>query len=36
VQPEWDTAVRFDILSIPATPTANDYYAELEQWIDAN
>jgi FAD/FMN-containing dehydrogenase len=35
-KPEWDTAVWFDILSIPATPTANDYYAELEQWIYAN
>ena len=35
-QPEWDTAVWFDILSVPNTPTANDYYAELEQWIYAN
>ena len=35
-QPEWDTAVWFDILSIPGTPTANDYYAELEQWIYTN
>jgi hypothetical protein len=35
-QPEWDTAVWFDILSVPNTPTANDYYAELEQWIYTN
>ena len=35
-RPEWDTAVWFDILSIPGTPAANRYYAELEQWIYAN
>jgi hypothetical protein len=35
-QPEWDTAVWFDILSVPNTPTANEYYAELEQWIYTN
>ena len=34
--PAWDTAVWFDILSIPGTDTANDYYAELEQWIYSN
>jgi len=34
--PEWDTAVWFDILSLPGTPAANRYYAELEQWIYAN
>jgi hypothetical protein len=34
--PQWDTAVWFDILSVPATPTANEYYAELEQWVYAN
>ena len=35
-RPEWDTAVWFDILSIPATPTVNDYYAELKRWIYTN
>jgi hypothetical protein len=34
--PAWDTAVWFDILSIPGTPTANEYYTELEEWIYAN
>jgi FAD/FMN-containing dehydrogenase len=35
-KPEWDTAVWFDILSIPGTPAASNYYAEIEEWIYAN
>ncbi|HSB96289.1 MAG TPA: cholesterol oxidase substrate-binding domain-containing protein, partial [Spongiibacteraceae bacterium] len=34
--PEWDTAVWFDILTIPGTLYANDFYAEMEAWIYSN
>jgi FAD/FMN-containing dehydrogenase len=34
--PEWDTAVWFDILTLPGTPGANRFYREIEQWMLAN
>ncbi|WP_084615991.1 cholesterol oxidase substrate-binding domain-containing protein [Solimonas flava] len=34
--PEWDTAVWFDILTIPGTQYANEFYREVEQWMYAN
>lgn len=34
--PEWDTAVWFDILTIPGTQYSNDFYAEMESWIYSN
>jgi hypothetical protein len=29
----WDVAVWFDVLTIPGTPHANPFYAELEAWL---
>ena len=34
--PEWDVAVWFDILTVPGTPTANQFYREIEQWLLTN
>lgn len=34
--PEWDVAVWFDILTMPGTPSSNDFYAEVEQWMFSN
>ncbi|AXQ30922.1 FAD-binding protein [Solimonas sp. K1W22B-7] len=34
--PEWDTAVWFDILTIPGTQHANAFYREVEQWMYSN
>ncbi len=34
--PEWDTAVWFDILTIPGTLHANQFYSEVEQWMYSN
>ena len=30
--PEWDCAVWFDVLTLPGTPYAEQFYRELEQW----
>ncbi|RBL66030.1 FAD-linked oxidase, partial [Pseudomonas sp. MWU13-2625] len=35
-RPEWDTAVWFDILTLPGTPAADRFYREVEQWMLAN
>ncbi|MEK7912905.1 cholesterol oxidase substrate-binding domain-containing protein [Burkholderia contaminans] len=35
-RPEWDTAVWFDILTLPGTPAADRFYREIEQWMLAN
>lgn len=34
--PEWNVAVWFDILTVPGTPTANQFYREIEQWMLTN
>ena len=34
--PEWDVAIWFDVLTIPGTPDAQEFYYELEQWMLAN
>ena len=34
--PEWDTAVWLDILTLPGTPSSNEFYAEMESWIFSN
>lgn len=34
--PEWDCAVWLDILTLPGTPHADVFYAEMEQWIYSN
>ena len=34
--PEWDTAVWFDILTLPGTPLADQFYREIEQWMLSN
>lgn len=34
--PEWNVAVWFDILTLPGTPTANQFYREIEQWMFSN
>lgn len=34
--PEWDTAVWFDLLVIPGTPHAFEFYRDLEQWFYQN
>jgi FAD/FMN-containing dehydrogenase len=34
--PEWDCAVWLDILTLPGTPYADEFYAEMEQWIYSN
>jgi len=33
--PEWDTAVWFDVLNVPGTPHANDFYRAIEAWLFA-
>ncbi len=32
-QNRWDVAVWFDVLTIPGTPHANEFYRELENWL---
>ena len=34
--PEWDTAVWFDMTTIPVTPYAHQFSAEMEAWIRGN
>jgi FAD/FMN-containing dehydrogenase len=34
--PEWNVAVWFDILTVPGTPTSNQFYREVEQWMLTN
>src|SRR6478735_9097045 len=34
--PDWDCAVWLDILTLPGTPYADVFYAEMEQWIYSN
>jgi FAD/FMN-containing dehydrogenase len=34
--PEWDTAVWFNLFTLPGTPGASTFYAELEAWAHAN
>lgn len=34
--PEWDVAIWVDVLTIPGTPHANEFYQEMEQWIYQN
>jgi FAD/FMN-containing dehydrogenase len=34
--PEWDTVVWLDMGTIPGTPDANAFYAEMESWIVGN
>jgi hypothetical protein len=29
----WDVALWLDVLTLPGTPSANDFYAELEAWV---
>ena len=31
--PEWDCAVWFDILTLPNTPYATEFYSEIETWM---
>lgn len=31
--PEWDCAVWFDILTLPGTPSAAEFYTEVEDWM---
>jgi hypothetical protein len=33
---DWDCAVWLDILTVPGTPYANQFYREMEQWILGN
>jgi FAD/FMN-containing dehydrogenase len=33
---DWDSAVWLDILTVPGTPYAEQFYREMEQWILAN
>ena len=35
-QPEWDVAVWFDILTMPGTPTSDQFYQDIEQWMFTN
>ncbi len=35
-QPNWDCAVWFDILTMPGTPTSDQFYRTIEQWMFAN
>ncbi|MEZ0070026.1 FAD/FMN-containing dehydrogenase [Streptacidiphilus sp. MAP12-20] len=35
-QPQWDTAVWMDLLTIPGTPQSQKFYRETEQWALAN
>jgi hypothetical protein len=32
-QPNWDVAVWFDILTMPGTPYADQFYRGIEQWM---
>jgi FAD/FMN-containing dehydrogenase len=32
-QPGWDVAVWFDILTMPGTPTSDEFYRDVEQWM---
>ena len=34
--PEWDVAVWLDVLTIPGTPQADQFYCDLETWIFGN
>jgi FAD/FMN-containing dehydrogenase len=34
--PEWNVAVWFDILTLPGTPTSDQFYREIEQWMFSN
>lgn len=34
--PEWDVAVWFDILTVPGTPAANQFYRDIERWVFTN
>lgn len=34
--PEWDCAVWLDILTLPGTPYADEFYADIESWIYSN
>jgi FAD/FMN-containing dehydrogenase len=35
-QPAWDVAVWFDILTMPGTPDADQFYRGIEQWMFSN
>ena len=35
-QPDWDVAVWFDILTMPGTPSSDQFYQDIEQWMFAN
>ena len=35
-QPDWDVAVWFDILTMPGTPTSDQFYQDTEEWMFAN
>ena len=35
-QPDWDVAVWFDILTMPGTPYADQFYRDIEQWMFGN
>ena len=34
--PEWDTAVWLDVLTVPGTPDAFQFYRDMEQWMISN
>jgi FAD/FMN-containing dehydrogenase len=35
-QPGWDVSVWFDILTMPGTPTSDQFYQDIEQWMFTN
>jgi FAD/FMN-containing dehydrogenase len=35
-QPGWNVAVWFDILTMPGTPTSDQFYQDIEQWMFAH
>ncbi|WP_042365785.1 cholesterol oxidase substrate-binding domain-containing protein [Streptacidiphilus neutrinimicus] len=35
-QPQWDTAVWMDLLTIPGTPQSQQFYRQTEQWVLSN
>jgi hypothetical protein len=35
-QPQWDTAVWMDLLTVPGTPQSQTFYRETEQWVLSN
>lgn len=35
-KPEWDVAVWLDILTLPGTAHANEFYREMEEWVFSN